>query len=462
MKNAPCFKIVKKIIRILVEIPLFLLRLIFFSKRIVVALFAKVLFKPFRMFFRFGYYLLVFPVYKSYLLLNKKIRISRGGNKKMFALLLVNKRVIHALIILLTVLLAYTNLTSAKEATSSEDVVRKTILSKLVTDEFVQYNDLIEEYQVEGANFTPTKETYLANNVIRPETHINTYEELDNLDEFDFENVMVGELEDYIATNESVPERDGKIAYTVKAGDTASTIAQKFGISVNTILWANDLTAHSYIRPGDELIIPPATGVLHKIARGENLGYISKYYGVDSSKILEANNLDNPNQISVGQELMIPGGTKQGSSAVATTSRPSTSGGNVTTSPKESAKPVYGTKMNWPTEGHRITQYYSWRHNGLDIANKVGTPIYAADAGTIETASWNNGGYGNQIVINHGGGKKTRYAHLSKFAVSVGDNVNKGQYIGAMGSTGRSTGSHLHFEVMFNGVRYNPLNYLDN
>lgn len=115
--------------------------------------------------------------------------------------------------------------------------------------------------------------------------------------------------------------------------------------------------------------------------------------------------------------------------------------------------------MNWPAGVRKITQYFSWRHTGLDIAGPLGTPIYAADSGTVEIEGWGSG-YGNQIVINHGGGKKTRYAHLSKFYVEKGEAVTKGQAIAAMGSTGWSTGSHLHFEVIINGTKYNPLNYI--
>ena len=115
--------------------------------------------------------------------------------------------------------------------------------------------------------------------------------------------------------------------------------------------------------------------------------------------------------------------------------------------------------MAWPTVGARITQYFSWRHVGVDIANKTGTPLYAADAGVVEFAGWATG-YGNSIVINHGGGKKTRYGHASKLFVKVGDEVEKGENIAAMGSTGWSTGPHLHFEVMINGAKYNPLNYI--
>ena len=123
------------------------------------------------------------------------------------------------------------------------------------------------------------------------------------------------------------------------------------------------------------------------------------------------------------------------------------------------AAPTAGNKMNWPTVGHRITQYYTWKHYAVDIANKTGTPIYAADSGEIEVAGWGTG-YGNQILIDHGGGKKTRYGHMSKFYVKKGDKVTKGQAIGEMGSTGWSTGPHLHFEVIINGVKQNPLNYI--
>jgi murein DD-endopeptidase MepM/ murein hydrolase activator NlpD len=115
--------------------------------------------------------------------------------------------------------------------------------------------------------------------------------------------------------------------------------------------------------------------------------------------------------------------------------------------------------MAWPTQGHRITQYYSWRHHGLDIANKTGTPLYSSDAGRVQYAGWSNG-YGNNVIIDHGGGKQTRYAHLSKFYCNTGDSVAKGETIGAMGNTGWSTGPHLHFEVIINGTKYNPLNYI--
>jgi murein DD-endopeptidase MepM/ murein hydrolase activator NlpD len=252
-------------------------------------------------------------------------------------------------------------------------------------------------------------------------------------------------------------EREEIITHTVVPGDTVSTIAREYGISASTILWENDLSVYSIIRPGDKLAILPVSGISHKVKSGENLGKIAKDYKVEEEEIMSANKLADAS-LQIGQKLIIPGVAKVTSTAY----KPKTYTGfeaikNIIAAP--SAKPVSGNKMNWPTEGSRISQYYSWRHLGLDIANKLGTPLYAADAGVVEFAGWGTG-YGNQIVIDHGGGKKTRYAHASKLYVGKGDKIDKGQSIAAMGSTGWSTGSHLHFEVIINGRKMNPLDYI--
>ena len=160
--------------------------------------------------------------------------------------------------------------------------------------------------------------------------------------------------------------------------------------------------------------------------------------------------------------IVIPDGKKIASATV--TKPKTTSSYRLSSIVKDLVKPSAakpaGNKMQWPTVGYRITQYYSWRHTGLDIGNKVGTPLYAADSGVVEKAGWNSGGYGNMVLINHGGGIKTRYAHASKLYVKVGDHVSKGEAVAAMGSTGRSTGPHIHFEVIINGRLLNPLNYI--
>ena len=259
----------------------------------------------------------------------------------------------------------------------------------------------------------------------------------------------------------AVPQdRENIIQYTVQPGDTISSIANRFQISVNTVLWANNLGARSLIRPGDSLTILPVTGVTYTAKRGDTVSSIASRYKVEEDGIFKYNKLENG--LKAGQELIIPGGRKI-VTAIATAPSTRPSSGSVGSAIEKLVNPSKAedsdTVMAWPTKGRRITQYYSWRHTGLDIANKTGTPLYAAEAGTVEVSGWNNG-YGYNVVINHGGGKKTRYAHASKLNVEVGDTVERGEQVAAMGSTGWSTGPHIHFEVIVNGVRQNPLNYI--
>lgn len=265
-------------------------------------------------------------------------------------------------------------------------------------------------------------------------------------------------------TNSSLATRTEIIEYTVQIGDTISSIANRFGLTVNTVLWANNLSAYSLIRPGDTLSILPFSGLLYSVKSGDTISKIASTYGITSESIASQNKLSENTGLKIGQKLILPGAKKIISSTIA--SRPSNNSSYTGVSAiKDLVKAPPATSssgsMVWPAVGHRITQYFSWRHNGIDIGNKVGTAIYAADAGTVEISAtgW-NGGYGNTILINHGGGKKTRYGHLTKLYVKVGDKVEKGENIGTMGSTGRSTGPHLHFEVVINGTRYNPLNYV--
>ena len=355
------------------------------------------------------------------------------------------------------------NFTSKTQAVSSEELVGKTLLSELVTSEFGESDELIEKFFDEEAVISPVQQTYLDNLASiksQPQAQMKAP------DEIDIEEEIIGLTQggsalvkpELAATSKIKRDRDKIVYYTIKPGDSVSTIAAEFEVSVNTILWENNLSAYSLIRPGNKLAILPITGVTHKVARGENLSKIAKQYNIEENKIVEQNKLADGSKLAAGQKLIIPDGRKVRYASYTTPSYTGLSAIKSLVAPT-SAKPVSSNKMNWPTQGHRITQYYSWRHHGVDIANKTGTSIYAADTGTVEYIGWGRG-YGNQIVINHGGGKKTRYAHLSKFYVSKGDKVNKGQTIAAMGSTGWSTGSHLHFEVIINGRKYNPLNYI--
>jgi LysM repeat protein len=349
---------------------------------------------------------------------------------------------------------------------SAQEAMQKTAIAHLVTGEFGSLDGGDgngEEIVVESGlinKILPTR--YTKNNSLKAKTKITTKLKEEELQEEiitqnqNKESLIQPNVATIIGKGTAVKKRKEIIEYIISEGDTISTIADQFGISVNTVLWANDLSVFSLIRPGDKLTILPVSGILYKVAKGDTLNKISNKYGIEVEKIQEINKLED--ELIIGKTLIIPGGKQ--SSIATTTKRNNYSALSVIKDilKPSSAKPV-SNQMNWPTVGHRITQYYSWRHKGLDIANKVGTPLYAADSGTVIRSGWNNG-YGYNVVIDHGGGKKTLYGHASKLFVKAGDKVSKGETIALMGSTGWSTGPHIHFEVIINNVKYNPLNYI--
>jgi murein DD-endopeptidase MepM/ murein hydrolase activator NlpD len=259
-------------------------------------------------------------------------------------------------------------------------------------------------------------------------------------------------------------------SYIVKEGDTMGVIAQQYGVNVGTILWANQKTSSQYIRPGDTLRIPPVSGVLVTIKSGDTISTLAKKYSIDAEEITRVNRLDEQKTLAIGSEIVLPGAsplptyiakapTKIGSDGISRNGLPSSNlvyQGKPKDADPEST-PM--TKLLWPTSGHVITQYYGWKHTGLDVDGDYDSPLYASHDGIVTTAGWNSGGYGLQIVIQ-GDGVMTRYAHSSKIFVKAGETVKRGQTIAMMGTTGRSTGTHLHYEVYINGKRLNPLTYL--
>lgn len=342
-----------------------------------------------------------------------------------------------------------------------EEFGQKSVLSKIVPakqNDLMGHEELIEERGSAIINATTNSEqlVYYQGYQGREDTSTNN------------DDTILASTNDgttLIATNIANTEsgnalnRNEIIQYTILNGDTISGIAHKFNVSVATILWSNNLTERSLLQPGMTLKILPTTGILHRVVRGETIAGIAKKYKADTQKILDTNNLSSANQIKIGQDLIIPDGIRPAS--ISTTIVRTTNTGKTTVS-KTSLSPTNpntGTKLLWPAGVRRISQYFGWRHTGLDIAGPVGTPIYAAEDGVVETAGWNSGGYGNYIIINHGDGLRTLYGHASKLFVSRGEKVTRGQVIMAMGSTGRSTGSHLHFEVRINGFK-NPLSYI--
>ncbi len=253
--------------------------------------------------------------------------------------------------------------------------------------------------------------------------------------------------------------RDKAETYIVQDGDTISGIAEQFGVSSNTILWANNLAWYSTIRPGQQLSILPTSGVAHNIQSGETVASIAKKYQVDADKIVSYNKLADASDIKKGDMLIIPDGVKPSTiAAVVPQSRNLPSVIKDIFVPSASPDEDSGATFLWPIRSQRITQYFGLRHTGLDIGDKSGSPIFAAESGKVERSGWTSG-YGYNVIINHGNGFKTLYAHASKLLVSVGDSVGRGQTIALVGSTGRSTGPHVHFEVIQNGRKTNPLNY---
>ncbi len=275
---------------------------------------------------------------------------------------------------------------------------------------------------------------------------------------------------DSVIINENEQAQNEIIQYQVKAGETISTIAKKFKISVETILWANNLTARSPIHIGDTLKIPPISGVIYTVKKGDTLGRISITYKCNASAIISFNSLSNNGaSLKIGQEIMIPNGTKPviPKNVLPPPKNLVTTKNNTTNQPEKqaTAQPTIetegGQNFIWPVKIRRITQYFSFRHTALDIGIPIGTPVYATKAGTVikSQCGW-NGGYGCYIIIDHGNGFQSLYGHNSVLLVNAGDEVEQGQNISFSGTTGRSTGPHLHFEIRINGKHVNPLSYI--
>lgn len=255
-----------------------------------------------------------------------------------------------------------------------------------------------------------------------------------------------------LATTTQVSEkpRFEILDYEVQKGDTLGSIADKFGISIDTIKWANSLKTEKLI-PGQNLRIPPVTGIVHKVGAGDTVYSVAKKYKSESQKIVNfpANDFADLDTfaLNIGQIVFVPDGVMPESAPVY----------------KPSKVPQFiagaGGKFIWPAQG-LITQYPVSYHMAVDIANNAAPPIGAGDSGVVSFAGCLRYGYGCHVIIDHADGYQSLYAHLSSYSVSPGDKVGRGQVIGKMGSTGRSTGIHLHFEVRKNGVLLNPLSFL--
>ncbi len=221
--------------------------------------------------------------------------------------------------------------------------------------------------------------------------------------------------------------------YVVKEGDTVDGIAKLFKVTPNTVVWANNLE-NKKITPGTTLVILPVTGVTYTVKKGDTLESIAKKLKSDADEIADFNGVGADRKLAVGLEIVVPDGEKE---APVVIKKPSS----------VAKKPTLG--LAWPAPAGVLTQGLHG-HNGVDIGAPIGSRIVAAAAGTVIISRDDggyNGGYGNYVVISHPNGTQTLYAHNTSNSVRVGQKVDKGQTIGAVGNTGRSTGPHVHFEV---------------
>lgn len=301
-----------------------------------------------------------------------------------------------------------------------------------------------------------------------------------------------------LGTDSDTLAREGVTTYMVKNGDTLGGIASNYGISTDTIRWANSIEAKTALKPGDTLTILPVTGVLYKVARGDTISGIAAKFDASQAEILHYNNLEDAGAIKVGMELVIPDASPLGTASPAkkpaviaekkvaakapvkvSVSKPTPASVVTNTAAaietvvekKDSQKvseekdtvsvkiatPVATVEIEAPKSkgysnpipGSILTQG-THGANSVDFGAPVGTTVRASASGTVKVAKGDNGwggGYGNYIVIQHADGTETLYAHLSSVGVSVGESVSQGDTIGKSGNTGRSTGPHLHFEV---------------
>ncbi len=270
--------------------------------------------------------------------------------------------------------------------------------------------------------------------------------------------------------------RDNVITYTVQRNDSLFAIATQYNIRPETLLWGNYEVLQDnphFLKPGQVLNILPVDGTYYKWQNGDTVAGIADSFGVGPEAIvyypgndIDLTNVTSPTAgIQPGNWIIVPGGQREikdwGPPAI-TRSNPASAryyGDGSCGSVYEGA--VGSGTFVWPSASHSLSGYnYSGIHPAIDISGTTGDGVFATDSGVVVYAGWSNYGYGYLIVIDHGNGYQSAYAHLSAVAVTCGQSVYQGGYIGAVGDTGNSAGSHLHFEIVYNGAKLNPLDYL--
>ncbi len=401
---------------------------------------------------RFFMYTITVPIYRLFYSIRKQLVVAYKPQRNRFMATFSNRYVVHIVAGLIILIVGFLNLQT--DRVRAEAFGERSLMYQLVGGEGLE---LVEEYGIGDGSAELLAVNY------RGITGVSSYARgIDTIGSGDIITSLVGGSSLSAPTisepTTSIAPRDTIETYIVQSGDTLSSIAEQFSISLNTLLWSNNLKTTSVINPGGELTILPTSGVVHTVSNGDTLSSIAIKYDVDVSEITEYNKISGSSAISIGEELIIPGGQVKYVSAPSV----NTAISQIWTSPAISSAPSSSSgasAMIWPTDWRTITQYYGWTHNGLDIDCGYTQNNYAADDGIVTYSGW-LGGYGYLVEINHGNGIVTRYGHHSSLYVYKGQSVSAGQAIGLCGTTGRSTGTHLHFEVIVNGSNKNPLEYI--
>jgi len=429
---------------------------------------------PFRAVGRFLLRMIGVPIYRTFFMIKRHSSGAILPAKRRLLYLISNRYTLHVAVLVIVAVVGIVNLGSSE--VRAETFGKDSMLYALVSGEDF---DAVEVVAAEGS-LVNMPSSYMDDAAIDPRSHLDL-----NYSGEGYVTTAVGTALAIasvtpIETTNIIPTRNDIEDYVVEEGDVLGSISDKFGLSLSTLLWANDLTFRSVIRPGDQLVIPPADGVLHTVKEGETLSDIVGKYNADSETVIAFNKLASADDLRVGEQLVVPGGEPSAPEPVTRTLAPVTAlfqtqpsktvpSSSYTSSGQTAQNDFSGDKKRgsatgqgnwvWPTDWRVITQYYGWRHTGLDIDGDYSTNSYAAAAGTVIYAGW-RGGYGLTVEVDHGNGFVTRYAHHSKIYVSVGEEVVAGQALAQTGTTGRSTGTHLHFEVIKNGKFQNPLEYI--
>lgn len=397
----------------------------------------------------------ILPFYGRYIWLRNKVNKRTPLFKEQLLLFLTNKYLVHVLIILIALGVTTSNILAYEER---EDYGQNALIYKMADvsgDEIIEETDTAADssliYSYQETDLALSRSYALESD----QSDANT--DSDNIYTDYLQNDLALSKPQLIGTSEAKFGKRGIREYEVAEGDTVGKLALKFNISVNTILWSNNLSMTSFIKPGQKLVILPVSGVRHTIVKGDTLAKIAKKYDASEDKIREFNNLDDADSLVAGESIIVPNGR------IIYTAKPSVYANALPGKKGTGSNTAISAtgKMVWPNGCRRISQYYTgWRHTGVDIACPWGTAIRAADGGRVVRVQYLRYGYGYNIMIDHGNGKKTLYGHLSEIDVDQGQYVSQGQVIGKEGSTGRSTGPHLHLEVIVGSSRVNPLNYI--